>query len=742
MLIPMGLSLAEEFAQLPESKRLDWIRRQPEDVLTQIVRGEWWWTARPEQIPPPGDWFIHLALAGRGWGKSRAGSEWLIQRTQDHPTDRHGIPTEWLVIAETLADARTICVEGPAGLLRVLERREIKYKYVKHPKPTILVGDTETRIYFEGADDADVGRGYTAAGAWLDEICIAKGELIVTEHGLVPVEQVAVGDLVMTRNGWRPVMSARRTERDAVTVGIVTDEGTIQLTPEHRVWTTRGWVQAQELRPYDMMLSWQQQMELSPPPPPTPRPTTNGAALAGTTTSGPDTTTAATGFSSIAPSGLLLTDRFPTGMRSTTSTGSGGTTVSTILSFLLSLSIGPSLRSNAPTWRGWKVAPSGRAGASPNTGSVANPAIWSALNAAPLSSPPGCEPNSAPHGAPIYTAVRQLRRAGTSDVYDLSVDGKPEFFAGSGRLLVHNCKWKYLKESWEEGIMPSLRADLVDDHPRVFVTTTPKPVDLIREWVARKDGSVSLVRGSTFDNRANLSAMTLEEMRKRYEGTAIGRQELYGELLENMDGVLFKYTDIEKGRVDEEPELEVARVCAVDPALTGEDDEMGIVIACRDPDNHIYVLSDESTMGSGRPAALHAWRQFAKWNCDTLLYESNLGKVWMEQVLSDAYKELMKEGLFPDRSTPPMKAVDSKHGKKTRAEPVAMRYEQGRVHHVGRFETLENQMVEWDPLTAKDSPDRLDALVHAVRHLMAGEKREVRIHTPMGRWLPNVRSTI
>lgn len=470
----MGLSLAEEFAQLPEFKRLDWIRRQPEDILTQIVRGEWWWTARPEQIPPPGDWFIHLALAGRGWGKSRAGSEWLIQRTQDHPTDRHGIPTEWLVIAETLADARTICVEGPAGLLRVLERREIKYKYVKHPKPTILVGDTETRIYFEGADDADVGRGYTAAGAWLDEIC----------------------------------------------------------------------------------------------------------------------------------------------------------------------------------------------------------------------------------------------------------------------------KWKYLKESWEEGIMPSLRADLVDDHPRVFVTTTPKPVDLIREWVARKDGSVSLVRGSTFDNRANLSAMTLEEMRKRYEGTAIGRQELYGELLENMDGVLFKYTDIEKGRVDEEPELEVARVCAVDPALTGEDDEMGIVIACRDPDNHIYVLSDESTMGSGRPAALHAWRQFAKWNCDTLLYESNLGKVWMEQVLSDAYKELMKEGLFPDRSTPPMKAVDSKHGKKTRAEPVAMRYEQGRVHHVGRFETLENQMVEWDPLTAKDSPDRLDALVHAVRHLMAGEKREVRIHTPMGRWLPNVRSTI
>lgn len=470
----MGLSLAERFARLPQEQRLAWLQQQPLDVLVQITRGEWWWMSRPEQVPPPGNWFIHLALAGRGWGKSRSGAEWLIQRTEDHPVDRHGTPTEWLVIAETLADARTICVEGPAGLLRVLERKEIKYKYIKHPKPMILVGPDGTKIYFEGADDADVGRGYNAAGAWLDEIC----------------------------------------------------------------------------------------------------------------------------------------------------------------------------------------------------------------------------------------------------------------------------KWKYLKASWEEGIMPSLRADLQDDHPRVFVTTTPKPVDLIREWVARDDGSVSLVRGSTFDNASNLSAMTLEEMRKRYEGTTIGRQELYGELIENMDGALFKFSDIERHRIEKKelPELEVARVCAVDPALTGEDDEMGIVVASREPKNHIYILADESTMGSGRPAALHAWRTFARWNCDTLVYESNLGKVWMEQVLTDAYKELIKSGLFPERSTPPMKAVDSKHGKKTRAEPVAMRYEQGRIHHVGRFETLENQLVEWDPMIAKDSPDRLDALVHAVRHLMAGERREVRVHTPTSMWIPNARS--
>lgn len=736
----MGLSLAEQFAQLDPSVSSAWLAQQDIDTLRQIARGEWWWTSRPEQVPPPGDWFVHMALAGRGWGKSRSGSEWLIQRTRDHPVDRHGFPTEHLVIAETLADARIICVEGPAGLLRVLERREIPFHYVKHPKPMILVGKEETKIFFEGADDADVGRGYTAASAWLDEICIAEGELILTEHGMVPVEQVCVGDMVMTRAGWRPVTSARRTARDVPTLGIWTDYGSVQVTPEHRVWTTRGWVQAQHLRPDDMMLSWQQQMESSPPSPPTPRPTTTGPVPAGTTTSGPDTTTTATGSCSTAPSGLLITDRFPTGMRSTMSTGAAGITDSTTLSVLLSQSIGRSLRGNGPTWRGWRVAPSGPVAASLRCGPSGNPAMLSAPNVDAPSSRPECEPSSATETAGRLTTVRQLRIGGLANVYDLSVDGQPEFFAGSGKLLVHNCKWKYLKASWEEGIMPSLRADLVGDHPRVFVTTTPKPVDLIREWVNRKDGSVSLVRGSTFDNRANLSAMTLSEMEKRYAGTAIGRQELYGELLDLTEGAMFKFGDIEKARVKEPPAQEVIRVLGVDPALTGEDDEMGAVVMSRGVNGDQYVLADESIMAVGREAAIHLWRVFANWKCDVLVYESNLGKVWMAQVLEEAYRELIKEGLFPERSTPPMLPVDSKHGKKTRAEPVAMRYEQGRTHHVGRFPALETQMIEWDPLLAKDSPDRLDALVHASRHLMQGEKRETRIHTPTGMWIPTARS--
>ena len=156
----MSLSLAEQFALLSVDVRANWLTRQSAETLEEIVRGEWWWLARPEQIPPPGDWLVHLALAGRGWGKSKSGAEWLVEQVMTHPYDRHGTPTEWLVIAETLSDARIICVEGPAGILRVLTRKKIKYRYIKSPKPMIIFVDSGAKIFCEGADDEDVGRGY------------------------------------------------------------------------------------------------------------------------------------------------------------------------------------------------------------------------------------------------------------------------------------------------------------------------------------------------------------------------------------------------------------------------------------------------------------------------------------------------------------------------------------------------------------------------------------------------------
>jgi phage terminase large subunit-like protein len=157
---------------------------------------------------------------------------------------------------------------------------------------------------------------------------------------------------------------------------------------------------------------------------------------------------------------------------------------------------------------------------------------------------------------------------------------------------------------------------------------------------------------------------------------------------------------------------------------------MGIVVASRDREKHIYVLADRSIMAVGRAAALEAWRAVAEFGADKLVVEENLGKKWMQQVFTDAYVELMKGGLFPDQTKPPLVRVDARVGKRTRGEPVAMRCEQGRLHIVGHMKQLEDQMATFTAWGQRESPDRLDALVHACRWLMDGEKKEARITSP------------
>lgn len=333
-----------------------------------------------------------------------------------------------------------------------------------------------------------------------------------------------------------------------------------------------------------------------------------------------------------------------------------------------------------------------------------------------------------------------------SDVYDLTVAGAHEFFAGTGFLKIHNCdepiKWANPEETWREGIRPALRADLKGDKPRALVTTTPKPIMLLKTWVSDPiKWKVVIIRGSTFDNMVNLSEDAVEELRQTYEGTSLGRQELYGELLDDVTGALFSWSVINDNRRTIGPDKVSHRCVGVDPGLTGDEDgdEMGVIVASRDFENHCYVLADETTKLAGRDAALHAWRVFERYHCDTLVYESNLGKAWMHQVFTDAFRELQQAGVFPSEVvTPPLVPVFSNQGKKLRAEPVAMRYSQGKVHHIGVFEKLETQMLTFDPLSSKASPDRLDALVHAIRHLKEGEGKRSRLLTPLKHSAPGL----
>jgi phage terminase large subunit-like protein len=306
----------------------------------------------------------------------------------------------------------------------------------------------------------------------------------------------------------------------------------------------------------------------------------------------------------------------------------------------------------------------------------------------------------------------------------------------AGAWLDEIAKWRYAKAIWTEGILLSLRAPLVGGRPRAIVTSTPKPIPLLKEWDKRwRDGDhfIHITSGSTFENVDNLSAEIVAEFKNEYEGTSLGRQELYGQLLQEVDGALWTQANIDNNRIKPSalPDLSMT-IVGVDPSGTGQGDEMGLVAAGQGVDGNHYVLADWSVKMAGRPAARRVWQLFEEVNADLVIYEDNLGKEWLRTVLQDAYKEFQNEGVFPPGGIAPMRPVTAVKGKKLRAQPTAMRYEQNRVKHVGEFVELEAQMTSWVPEEQIDSPDRVDALVHAQAYLRQRERGRATIAVPKG----------
>lgn len=321
-------------------------------------------------------------------------------------------------------------------------------------------------------------------------------------------------------------------------------------------------------------------------------------------------------------------------------------------------------------------------------------------------------------------------------------------FNAAGAWLDELAKWRYTYEAWYEGLLPSLRAPLIGDHPRAVVTTTPKPIKLLIEWQHEKDGTIVITTGSIFDNIMNLSKAVVEMLRKKYEGTRAGLQELYGHLLEEIEGALWTRPMIENNRIkpSELPQLKMV-VVSMDPGATGAGDETGLIAVGRDYRGEDYVLGDWTKKIVGNAAARRAWQMFLAFGATWLIIETNMGKKWLMQVVTDAYAEMQKEHapgcsdekcegcLFPPGPAP-VKEVTSLAGKKLRAEPVAARYEQNRWHHVGTFIELEDQQCTWVPEDAK-SPDRIDALVQGGLFLMGKEGHLVRIAAPSANaWMP------
>jgi phage terminase large subunit-like protein len=264
--------------------------------------------------------------------------------------------------------------------------------------------------------------------------------------------------------------------------------------------------------------------------------------------------------------------------------------------------------------------------------------------------------------------------------------------------------WRY-PGAWDM-LMFGLR---LGDDPRVVVTTTPRPIKLLRDLLA--DPNVAVTRGRTADNRANLAPAFLEQVVKQYEGTRLGRQELDAELLDDIPGALWQRGVIEAARLHGTPEL--ARiVVAIDPAAASNAgaDETGIIVAGRDAGGHGYVLADAS--GRYPPAgwARTALSAYAAHRADRIVAEVNNGG------------EMVKATLRTVDPNVAFSAVRAARGKAARAEPIAALYEQGRVHHIGAFPRLEDQMCaftsDFDSAAAGYSPDRVDALVWALTELL------------------------
>jgi len=436
----VSFSIEQKVQALSPEERLDWAATLSDEQAKELLIRPWYFIGRPEQQEPVGDWVVWLILAGRGWGKTRTGSEWLVDQVINNPTAPDGVPSEFAIIAETFGDTRTMCVEGPSGILRVLERRGMvnmkDFSYNKSSwQITFAAGQ---KIHMFGADNPDAGRGYNLSGVWADEIA----------------------------------------------------------------------------------------------------------------------------------------------------------------------------------------------------------------------------------------------------------------------------KWRYPYETWHEGIAPALR---IGKFPRAVVTTTPKPIKILRDWISREDGSVYTTRGSTFDNSANLSQAALIELQARYAGTRTGRQELYGELLEDTEGALWNRHNIESNRVTKLPDNIMRIVVAIDPAVTSgeESDETGIVTAGITADGKFYILDDNSCRVSPDQWGRKAIEAYRKWKADRIVAETNNGGDMVALLLQtiDATVQVRK--------------VQATRGKRVRAEPISALYEQGRVHHYGSFPELEDQMVTWTPDNPK-SPDRLDALVWALTELNEG----------------------
>lgn len=524
---------------------------------------------RPEQHPPDGDWETWVMHPGRGWGKGYTAAHWLRDRV------RIGASRSIALVGSTQAHVRQLMIENAvSGILAVCPDA----RYI--PSRAEVEWSNGAIAYMCSAENADEPplRGGNFDTAWADE-CIAAGEPVLTLRGWVPIETVVVGDMVMTRAGWRAVAGTRCVGRRATWRVTAMSGATVRATDEHRFLAADGWRYLRDVSPRDAL----------------------------------------------------------------------------------------------------------------HTSSV---------------------PSSVSRGTTTSVSVASVRPAGSSLVYDLSVDGEHEFFAGhAGGFLVHNCdSWGHqttnekAQLAWDNLLLSVRLGDA-----RKLVTSTPKPGRIISALLkeAQQGDHVRITTGSTYDNAANLSPQFIAAVERKYKGTRLERQEIYGEVLGLVHGGLwqpgvFQAMDVSRehlGRI----------VVGVDPS--GGGDDIGIVAAGQVLGTDWYIVLDDWTICG--PPGVWAERVVAlyeKWSADCIVAERNFGGDMVESTIRNADADV------------PVRMVTASRGKHIRAEPISMLYEQGRVLHRrdGELALLEDQMLHMTTrgYEGSGSPDRLDSAVWSLTDLV------------------------
>jgi phage terminase large subunit-like protein len=288
----------------------------------------------------------------------------------------------------------------------------------------------------------------------------------------------------------------------------------------------------------------------------------------------------------------------------------------------------------------------------------------------------------------------------------------PQFDCAWGDELA---KWRYARETWDQ-LQFGLR---LGTRPRQIVTTTPRPIPILKEILAASTTVVT--RGITTDNRANLAPSFIRSIVDKYAGTRLGRQELSAEILDDVPDALWTRAALDRDRrkPDQIPSLRRV-VVAVDPAAKKNDvpedgAATGIVVAGVGDDGRGYVLDDSTCRESPNGWARKAIACFDRYEGDCIVGEINNGGDMVESTIRAA------------RTTVPFKEVTASRGKWVRAEPIAALYEQGRISHVGTFAALEDEMVNFGPngMVGEASPDRVDALVWALTELFPSIVKKV-----------------